>query len=69
MEFSKRQRESLAKKGKALPDGSYPIRNISDLRNAIQAVGRAKSYLRAKAHIMKRAKAFGKTKLLPEEWR
>lgn len=41
-EFSEKQRKSLAKKKEAMPDGSFPIRNTSDLKNAIQAVGRAK---------------------------
>lgn len=68
MEFTEKQRDKLASKGKALPDGSYPIRNSDDLSNAIQAVGRAKNYDRAKAHIIKRAKALGKTSMLPDKW-
>lgn len=68
MEFTEKQRDKLASEGKALPDGSYPIRNSSDLSNAIQAVGRAKNYDRAKAHIIKRAKALGKTSMLPDKW-
>lgn len=68
MEFTEKHRDKLASKGKALPDGSYPIRNSDDLSNAIQAVGRAKDYDRAKAHIIKRAKALGKTSMLPDKW-
>ena len=68
MKFSESQRDKLAKKGHALPDGSYPIRNKSDLQNAIQAIGRAKNYDRAKAHITKRAKALSETDMLPERW-
>src|SRR5207247_875649 len=35
-------RRRAASKGQALPGGGFPIRNEQDLRNAIQAVGRAK---------------------------
>ena len=61
-------REHLAKEGKALPDGSYPIVNVADLKNAIQAIGRAKNPAAAKAHIIKRAKALDATDALPEDW-
>src|SRR6184192_1463329 len=37
--FTADQRKALAKKGAAMPDGSFPIENEQDLRNAIQAVG------------------------------
>nr|DAP89606.1 MAG TPA: Bacterial TniB protein [Caudoviricetes sp.] len=68
-EFSEKQRKSLAKKKEAMPDGSFPIRNTSDLKNAIQAVGRAKDQAKAKAWIKKRAKALGKEDLLPDTWK
>lgn len=66
--FSPEEREELAKKGEAMKDGSYPIRNKSDLKNAIQAYGRAKNKAATKKHIIKRAKALGETELIPEEW-
>lgn len=66
--FSEEKRTSLAKEGMALPDGSYPIVSEEDLRNAIQAFGRAKDKEAAKRHIMKRAKALGKEKLIPANW-
>lgn len=68
---SKQSREQAADKGEALPDGSYPIRNVEDLKNAIQAYGRAKESERAKVrrHIMKRARALGKADLIPDEWK
>jgi len=64
------ERKQLAEKGHALPDGSYPIRNVSDLKNAIQAYGRSNPGDRAKvrAHIMKRARALGHEELIPEQW-
>ena len=68
---SKQSREQAAEKGQALPDGSYPIRNESDLKNAIQAYGRAKESDRAKVrrHIIKRARALGKYDLIPDDWK
>ena len=68
-EFSEKQRKKLAKEKEAMPDGSYPIRNVSDLKNAIQAVGRAKNPAKTKAWIKKRAKQLGKEDLLPETWK
>lgn len=68
-DYSQAEREELAKKGEALPDGSYPIANVADLKNAIQAIGRASNPSKAKAFIIKRAKALGATGELPEDWR
>lgn len=68
-DFSEKERKKLAKKKEALPDGSFPIRNASDLKNAIQAIGRAKDPDKAKAWIKKRAKALGKEDLLPDTWK
>ena len=70
-DISTEARERLAKEGKALPDGSYPIRNASDLENAIKAYGRSKPGDRAKVrrHIMKRARALGKADMIPEKWK
>jgi hypothetical protein len=69
--ISRRVRERLAGEGKALPDGSFPIRNAGDLKNAIRAYGRAKpgSRGRVKRHIMKRAIGLGKEELIPENWK
>jgi HK97 family phage prohead protease len=64
------KRRQLASRGHALPDGSYPIENVSDLTNAISAFGRAKPADRAKvkAHIMKRARSLGRPDLIPSGW-
>lgn len=69
--FTEEQRKELAKKGQALKDGSYPIRNEADLKNAIRAIGRANKAKRAevKKFIVKRAKALGATKFIPEDWK
>ena len=64
-------RKKLAEQGKALPNGSFPIRNVSDLRNAVQAYGRAKVGSRAlvRRHIVKRAKALNRPDLVPQDWK
>jgi hypothetical protein len=65
-EFTESERESLAKKGHALPDGSFPIENSADLKRAIKAYGRAKNQSAAAKHIAKRAKALGHSDLIPD---
>lgn len=67
--FSTKERENLAKKGEALPDGSFPIRNTQDLKDAIKSVGRAKNPERAKRWIKRRARELGKEDLLPDTWK
>ncbi len=66
--FSSDQREELAKEGKAMKDGSYPIDSEQDLRNAVQAYGRASNKPATKAHIMKRARAMGLEEVIPANW-
>jgi len=50
--FTADQRRELVRSGAAMPDGSFPIRNASDLSNAISAVGRASDSAAAKRHII-----------------
>ena len=64
--YSDEERMELAKKGLALPDGSFPIVDIEDLKNAIQAYGRAKDQSAAAKFIAKRARALGATDLIPD---
>ena len=66
--FTAEQRRKLAASGKAMPDGSFPIVTVEDLKNAISAFGRAKNKAAAKRHIKKRARALGQTALLPDNW-
>ena len=66
--FSEDKRTSMAEAGTAMPDGSYPIASETDLRNAVQAFGRAKDKEATKKHIMKRAKELGKENLIPANW-
>ena len=56
-EFTEAEREAASESGAAMPDGSFPIKTVKDLKNAIQAFGRAKDPAKAKAHIKARAKA------------
>jgi len=68
-DYSPEQRKKMAKDGSALPDGSFPIADCSDLKNAIQAIGRASDPGKAKAHIKKRKRALGCDDVeLPEGW-
>lgn len=68
-EFSDKERKKLAKQSIALPDGSFPIKTTGDLGNAVKAFGRAKDPAKAKAHIVKRARALGATHMLPDKWK
>ena len=61
-------RRKLADKGQALPDGSFPIRNKEDLKDAIQSYGRAKDKAEAKRWIKRRARALDAESELPEDW-
>jgi hypothetical protein len=67
----RRERIRLAEEGKALKDGSFPIRNESDLRNAIHAFGRAKPGKRGlvRRHIVKMARSLDRKDLVPEAWK
>lgn len=67
-DFSTEERENAADAGQALPDGSYPIKTVADLKNAIQAFGRAKNPEKVKQHIITRARALGAVDQLPEGW-
>lgn len=62
------ERRKLADEGKALPDGSFPIRNREDLRDGVQSFGRAKDKAEAKRWIKKRARELRGEKDLPQDW-
>ena len=69
-EFTEKQRERLAKKGHAMEDGSFPIRNKQDLKNAVQSWGRAKKSHKAKVKkfIKMRAKQLDAMDEIPQNW-
>ena len=68
-DYSTAARRRMAESGQAMPDGSFPIANRTDLRNAIQSVGRASNYEAARRHIISRARALGAEDMLPEDWK
>jgi hypothetical protein len=61
-------RKKGASSGAAMPDGSFPIDDVVDLKAAIKAQGRAKNPAAAKKHIKSRAKSLGKESLIPDGW-
>jgi hypothetical protein len=68
---STEERDKLASSDKALPGGGYPIKNVSDLKNAIRASGRNASsarFAQIKTFIKKRARELGREDLIPENW-
>lgn len=69
-DFSHSERKDLAKKGEAMPNGKYPIRNRQDLKDAIKLSGASDMPKeKVKAWIKKRAKELGLESELPEEWK
>ena len=72
MDMSEAQRAKAADAGKAMAGGRYPIRNSTDLSNAIRAVGRAKGGEAGRAavrrFIMKRAMAMSMSSSVPAAW-
>jgi hypothetical protein len=67
-EVSDAERERLAKEGKAMPDGSFPVADVDDLKNAVQAAGRAKNPKDVHAFLKKRAKELDASDLIPGDW-
>lgn len=69
-DFSHSERKDLAKKGEAMSNGKYPIRNSQDLKDAIKLSGASDMPKeKVKAWIKKRAKELGLESELPEEWK
>jgi len=59
----------MAEEGHAMPDGSFPIGNKTDLMNAIRLWGRGGADPKVKEHIKRRAKALGASDMIPENWK
>lgn len=66
--FTAAERRAAASSGAAEGNGSFPIENEKDLKNAIDDIGRTKDRSAAMAHIKTRAKELGLTELLPDSW-
>lgn len=67
-DYSDKERQTMAMQGLALSDGSFPIKTVADLKNAVTAYPRSKNLPAAKAHIIKRARALKRVDLLPASW-
>lgn len=68
-DYSQEQRRQAAAAGEAMPDGSYPIRNTTDLMNAIRSWGRGGAKADVKEHIMRRARALDADNMIPDNWK
>lgn len=68
-DFSAGERREAASHGQAQSDGSFPIKNAEDLKNAIRLAGNAKDPAKAKAHIKRRAAALGLSDKIPDTWK
>lgn len=67
--YTQADRDGMAKAGQAMSDGSYPIKDEEDLKNAVLAVGRGGADHDAiRQHVMDRAKALELSNLIPENW-
>lgn len=72
-DVSAAERKKAAKKGQAMQGGRFPIRNKTDLRAAIRAVGRVRpnteqARATVRRHIIRRARALGLTSEIPDSW-
>lgn len=68
LDYDAEERREMAANGQAMRDGSFPIKNRSDLKKAVRLWGHAKNPDAAKRHIIKRARALGLADTLPEDW-
>ena len=69
--ISRKERMKLAESRVALPDGSFPIRDEEDLKQAISSFGRAKKTRKAavRRHIMRKARTLKRYDLIPDNWK
>lgn len=69
-DFTAAELREFAKRGIAMPDGSYPIPDAEYLGKAIKAVGRGanNSHQAIRQHIITRAKALGLASDIPDTW-
>ena len=64
------ERERLARRGAAMSDGSFPIRDCREVEKAVHAMNRPtnKPNSAIRSHIVKRARSLGCTSNLPSTW-
>ena len=65
-QYNTEQRRAMAERGEALPDGSFPIADKTDLGNALQSIGRAGNRALALRHIRARARSLDAMEMLPD---
>ena len=62
-------RMRLASEGKAMPDGSYYVRDCADLHNAVESYGRETGNRAELRHfLIKRSIELGCTNEIPDNW-
>jgi hypothetical protein len=67
--YSQQERDDLARRGLAMADGSFPIGRCSDVRPAINSMGRGDAATpEIKAHIISAAKQLDCVSELPPDW-
>jgi hypothetical protein len=67
--YSAEDRRRMAGNGQAMDDGSYPIADAEDVRNAVHAVGRGgASHDAIRRHVIARARALGQSSQIPDSW-
>ena len=67
--ISEKERAKLEKEGKAMTGGRFPVRNVSDLKNAIKLVGNSDLPKDEVIKFLKRrAKDLGAENEIPESW-
>lgn len=71
-DIPEKARKAAAADNEAMPGGRFPIRNVTDLHNAIRAVGRAKGGEPGRAgvrrFIIRRAVILGQSHAIPASW-
>jgi len=67
-DLSAAARHLAAAEGEALPDGSFPVRDLDELHKAIHAVGRSKHPIEVRRYLIRRARDLGATELIPQKW-
>lgn len=68
-DYSEQARMEAARKGEALPDGSYPTRDCDELGKAVEAYGRETgSKPKLRRYLIKRSVELGCTEKIPDNW-
>lgn len=66
-------RDQLAREGRAMQGGRFPIRNCDDVNNAVRAIGRVRPNTEAaraqvRRFVIRRASALGCSNRIPDTW-